>query len=477
MQGNKNPSMEENKPEASSCSSGDTGTCDAEAPEPENAASNDGGQGDVSKMTPNQLKMQLMALLSNIKHEISTMDTEKAKQMGFRTKEKLLVYALALKALLLPYVEEIAKIDKAKAKELGAKYHGKAKDLGVKYRGKAVEGYNELKVMDRARAKEKSILLAKKARAMSPAQKIKYAILLGLFFFLFRFESSEAGNPYYGHTRTHPHLCYIEQRGKHGYTESCETMLADSVKDAKNWVLLGNEPMANLLQPMFPHVEKFNGKKPFVLRKSDGNSRNKNQHYFKYGRADEDEWILKYYEKDNPNELAVEFDTARCLKCSNRKFQDKLTFTTIEYLLLESSRDVFFTTNTTKTSQETILKYMSENYQDRSKTACVIQTGSYEMKAAPWRTTSEFMLNTDEFHKGMEDYCGTLIRIGMFQSPFDKSKHDDWDHGARDSLLDHARNGYFIDVGNIRNPSRDGTILPLLKMFTRLMGVDSYDYK
>jgi len=76
----------------------------------------------------------------------------------------------------------------------------------------------------------------------------------------------------------------------------------------------------------------------------------------------------------------------------------------------------------------------------------------------------------------LEKHCGTLIRIGYLRENDEYLRENDqfnkklqeWDEGTRDVVLLESKNGYFIDVSKVQDPSVDGYIKPVWEMFSRV---------
>jgi hypothetical protein len=430
------------------------------------------GNANNEPMTVDRLKVKLLAMALYLRHELSTMDADKAKHLGLQAKEKALAISLALKALMMQYYQELAALDKDKAKELGLKYQNKAKETASKYKHKAVGVAQELRTMDRDEAKDRSIQMIGKAKSgygnMSTITKIKYGVLLVI---VFQFSRSSSPGAKYGKLRKHPHLCYIHDEKTQGEdkVKQCEDMLAPVTKGYNKWLMIGNEPMFALFAPFHPLKEGPDA--IFNKVKADRNMRRKNRFYFRYPSANQTEWESKYKDQASPTEIAESFENSECTSCPMNLIKATKKDLQIEILIDESSRDVHLPTKDTDTTQETVLKYIKENYSDREKTACVMQQSTYEMIKAPWRTTEDYLKYTNEFHRELENRCGIFIRIGLFHTNYDlRAKIEEWDHGTRDIVLDNSRNGFFIDVSNVRAPSPQGYITPVWEMLTRLMG-------
>jgi hypothetical protein len=444
---------------------------------------NNKGNTNSEGMTVDRLKVKLLATAEYLRQELSTMDADKAKHLGLQAKEKAFAISLAFKALMMQCYRELAALDKDKAKELSLKYHKKAKETASKYKHKteevagkykvkAVGVAQELRTMDGDEAKERSIQMIRKAKTgygnMSTITKIKYGVLFAI---VFQFSRSTSPGAKYGKLRKHPHLCYIHDEKTQGENKvkECEGMLSPVTKGYNRWLLIGNEPMFALFAPFHPLKE--GPEKLFHKVKADRNMRRKNKFYFRYPSANQSEWESKYKDQASPTEIAGLFESSDCANCPMNKLNATKKDLHVEILIVESSRDVHLPTNDTSTTQETVLKYIKENYPDRKKTACVMQQSTYEMTKAPWRTTEDYLKYTDEFHRELEDRCGILIRIGLFHTNYDlRAKIEEWDHATRDVVLDNSRNGFFIDVSNVRAPSPQGYINPVWEMFTHLMG-------
>ncbi|KAL3935438.1 MAG: hypothetical protein SGBAC_009045 [Bacillariaceae sp.] len=440
------------------------------------------------EMTLDKLKIRLLAMTEYLRRELSTMDAEKAKHLSLLAKEKALAMALALKALSIQYFNELKQMDKEKAREIGLKYQGKAKELGVKYkektiqvagvarqrttdaaavaRLKAIEVAKELKTLDKAQAKQKSIAMMQKSKGvykeMSVVTKIQWGVVFLMLFFI------SGGSPG-GHKGVkHPRLCYISERFQ--AAAACENMLTSVTKGYTNWIFIGNEPLFALFNPFRDHIGDEDDK-VFKQTKGDRRLRRKIVMYYKYELPDDGPWKEKYVNQENPTELAAEAGIGQtdCKGCNMMKLEKKDSTVVLEILAVESSRDVSQVTTETSTTQETVARYLKETYPNKKQTACVVQQGSYEMKQAPWRSAEEYADNTRDFHNKLEEHCGILIRIGNFLDTGDlKEKTQTWNKGARDVVLHQSRNGYFIDVGQVGNPSMDGYITPVWEMFARL---------
>lgn len=451
---------------------------DEEAPAPDSKGKMAGGD----EITFEKLQIQFLAMTEYLRQELSTMDAEKAKRLGFQAKEKAVMMALALKALMIQYVNELKQMDKDKARELGVKYQGKAKELGLKYRTKTVEVAGiarrkavlvagELKTID----KQKSIEMMRKGKVvykeMKPATKIKYGLIFGILFIMM-FSSPSGG---YKEVK-HNHLCYFhdakfEPKQK---VAMCEKMLTGATKGKTNWIFIGNEPMYAL----FHHFHKISSGRatdvdthPIQQVRADRGKKRKVMFYYKYDQPDKDEWDKKYLNQENPTEIAsaLGLGTAEADNCKMRKYDGIKKDFQMEFLCVEASRDVSQLSTTTSTTQETVARWLSENYPDKTKTACVVQQGSHEMKKAPWKTTQQYLQHTKEFHDKLEQHCGVLIRIGQFRDHGDlKNKIDDWNEGTRDLVLKSSQNGYFIDLSHVSNPGVETYLDPMFGMFTRL---------
>lgn len=452
----------------------------------EGQATGEKGNGGGEEMTVERLKLKVLAMAEYLKQELSTMDGDKAKRLGLQAQDKALAIALALKALMLQYYQELSKIDKEKAKELrliyqekakeaATKYHHKTIEVAGKYKTKAVGVAKELRTMDKNEAKQRSIKMMNKAKTgygnMSTITKVKYGVL---FLIMFHFSRSTAPGAQYGKLRKHPHLCYIHDEKAQGENKvkECEAMLTPATKDFNRWIFLGNEPIFALFTPFHDLKKEKDGRpKLFNQLNGDRNMRRKNRFYFKYEPEDQEQWEGKYKDQANPTEIAGDYASVDCTTCPMIKMNSTTKDLIIENVILETSRDVHITTTETSTTQETVLKYMKENYPDRKKTACVVQQSTYEMTKAPWRASGDYFKHTNDLHRELENHCGILIRIGIFHNHYDlRKKVEEWDHGTRDIVLDNSRNGYFIDVSNVRTPTPEGYITPVWDMFTHLMG-------
>jgi len=466
---------------------------DLEASSPELKGKNP----SYERITIDKLKIRLLAIAQYLQQELSTMDVEKAKHLSLLTKDKAIVMALALKALAIQYYQELKQLDKEGAQKLGAIYKEKAEKLSIKYREKtvrvagiarrktveiagktrvkAIEVAREMKTMDRQQAKATSVDMIRQARitygSMSPVTRIKYGIMLFVFFYVMRSSPKKGGKMI-----KHKNLCYInpfESDGKQKVAD-CENMLSGIPADITNWLFIGNEPIFDLFKPFYDHQGDYE------QVKNDRKKNRKIKFYYKYDLPDVAEWTKKYTNQEKPFEIAAERGMGQgdCGRCNMAKYQHKTKNKVFENLLIESSRDVSQVTTTTSTSQETVARYIGENYQTPSQTACVIQQGMYEMKKAPWRTTKEYLQYTKEYHDLLEKHCGTLIRIGYLREndeytymrendQFNK-KLQEWDEGTRDLVLFTSKNGYFIDVSKVQLPSVDGYIKPVWEMFSRV---------
>eukprot|EP00526_Cylindrotheca_closterium_P011485 CAMPEP_0113631250 /NCGR_PEP_ID=MMETSP0017_2-20120614/16239_1 /TAXON_ID=2856 /ORGANISM="Cylindrotheca closterium" /LENGTH=483 /DNA_ID=CAMNT_0000541751 /DNA_START=64 /DNA_END=1515 /DNA_ORIENTATION=+ /assembly_acc=CAM_ASM_000147 len=430
--------------------------------------------GGHEEMTLEKLKIRLMAITEYLRQELSTMDTQKAKHLGLLAKEKAVVTALALKALMIQYLNEMKQLDKEKARELTVKYRTKTVEVaGVARRRtaeaasvarlKALEVGRELKTMD----KQKSIDMVRKGKVvykeMPQGTKIKYGVMFCIL--LFMWSGSPAGS--YEKVK-HKNLCYIheEKADWKQKVASCENMLFSVTQGYKNWIFIGNEPIFALFRPF------HNAKLGLNRVRGDRGKQRKVQFYYKYELPDEAEWKEKYADKENPTELAAKEGIGRsdCGNCPMVKFETENAGKVFENLVVESSRDVSQITKTTSTTQETVARYLGETYANqKSTTACVVQQGTYEMTKAPWRTAQEYTGNTKDFHDKLEQHCGVLIRIGYFRENGQlKDKINSWNEGTRDVVLHKSKNGYFIDVSQVGTPSMDGYITPVWEMFFRL---------
>eukprot|EP00980_Cylindrotheca_fusiformis_P031491 scaffold26459_cov162-Cylindrotheca_fusiformis.AAC.5 len=426
------------------------------------------------EMTVELLKLKVLAMAAYLRQELSTMDADKAKRLTLGAKEKAMAIALALKALMLQYYDEMTKLDKEKAKELGLKYKAKAEETAGKYKSKAVGVAKELRTMNKAEAKERSLKLIHHAKtgygSMSTISKLKYGFLVLLMYIVSR---SSAPGVNYGKLRHHKHLCYIHDEKNNGKekVKECESMLAPETKNLNRWIFLGNEPMFALFQPFRELMEEKEGKeKLFNKVKGDRKMRRKVRFYYKYESANQAEWEAKYLNQDPPTEIAGEWASSDCKTCPMMMLNSTKKDLILENLVLETSRDVHLPSDTTETSQETVLRYLKETH-DPKKTACVLQQSTYEMTKAPWRTTEEYLRFTDDLHRELENQCSILIRIGLFHTTGAlKKKIEEWDQGTRDILLDKGKNAYFIDISNVAHPSQESYVEPVFGMFTRLMG-------
>ena len=253
---------------------------DVEAPASASKGKAPGAGDDISL---DKLKIKFLAIAQYLKQELSTMDAEKAKRLGFQAKEKAVLMALAFKALMIQYVNELKQMDKAKARELGVMYQGKAKELGKKYQAKTVElagvahrralhVASELKTMD----KQKSIEMVRKGKVvykeMSTGTKIKYGILLCFCFLLM------GSSPGASHNEIkHKQLCYFhdhkfEPKKK---VAMCEKMLAGVTKGYTNWIFIGNQPIFALFKPFHSYESRKDETKPFQVTANDKGKRRK----------------------------------------------------------------------------------------------------------------------------------------------------------------------------------------------------------
>jgi hypothetical protein len=276
--------------------------------------------------------------------------------------------------------------------------------------------------------------------------------------------------------RNHPHTCSVNFDFENDMNSvgNCEQVLKNATENATAWIFLGNHPISKVFQN-FMSIES--PESLFNVLMDDKQSPKKIRDYYKYPPANYDEWQEKYGGESTSDrtEPAGRLGHGDCVKCDQLKLQSRSLGRTLEYLLVESSRDVFFQTANTTTSQETVVKWIAENYHDRLKTVCVVQMDGFEMEAAPWRTTSDFLTNTKKFHEMLEPSCGTIIRLGFLR--FSSTSRDirevvAWDEGARDLVLDNASDGYFIDVSNVKKKgSNDRYSKPMWRMFVKLMGL------
>jgi hypothetical protein len=291
-----------------------------------------------------------------------------------------------------------------------------------------------------------------------------------------RLDGPPSGNEYRTR-RNHPHTCSVNFDFENDMNNvgNCEQVLKNATENATAWIFLGNSPISkvfNNFMSIESPVSLFN-----VLM-DDKESQKKIRDYYKYPPANHDEWQKKYGKEITIDRIepAGTLGQGHCAKCRQLKLQSRSLDRTLEYLLVESSRDVFFQTANTTTSQETVVKWIAENYHDRLKTVCVVQMDGFEMKAAPWRTTSDFLTNTKKFHEMLEPSCGTIIRLGFLG--FSATSRDirevvAWDEGARDLVLENsASDGYFIEVSNAKKSgSKNRFSKPIWRMFVKLMGL------
>eukprot|EP00980_Cylindrotheca_fusiformis_P008781 scaffold1869_cov122-Cylindrotheca_fusiformis.AAC.43 len=275
--------------------------------------------------------------------------------------------------------------------------------------------------------------------------------------------------------RNHSHICSIDFDLENDVNRlgTCPQMLKSATENATAWIFLGNFPMFKIAN-IFKLAKS--SESVFDVLMDDKQNKNKVKSYYEYKPVNKYEWRMKYgHSVVNRTEPAGRVNEAICDRCGQFKLQSKVLDRTLEYLLVESSRDVFFSTASTTTSQETVAKWISEHYHDRQKTVCVFHIDGYEMNAAPWRTTSDFLKNTKKFHEMLESSCGTIIRFGFlrFASSRDIREVVAWDEGARDLVIDsNSTDGYFIDVSNAKKAeSRDRYSRLIWRMFVDLMGL------
>ncbi|KAL3945760.1 MAG: hypothetical protein SGBAC_000149 [Bacillariaceae sp.] len=275
--------------------------------------------------------------------------------------------------------------------------------------------------------------------------------------------------------REHPKLCSLrfDFRSDAIVPTECEKMLKDvGMKNATGVIFIGNNPIFN----MFKNFLSSETKTPFHILLDDNNKGTKNKSYYRYPPVNDDEWIKKKTQLRNEI-FGKKVGTGVCNRCRQAKLQSTFKNLTIESLLVETSRDYFFPTLTTDTSQETVAKWISEHYYDREKTVCIIQMNGLEMIRAPQRTKSEFLENTKQFHESLKPSCATIIRFGILPHWSTRSLEEivSWDEGLRDLVLED--NGYFIDVsGAKKSESNKRFARPLWSMFRRLIGLPWSDF-
>ncbi|CAJ1938076.1 unnamed protein product [Cylindrotheca closterium] len=277
--------------------------------------------------------------------------------------------------------------------------------------------------------------------------------------------------------REHHNLCSLtfDFRQDSILTADCERTLGTAgLQEATGVIFIGNNPIFKLFHN-FLAVEKAT--LLFQIMMDDNKSKKKNRDYYRYPPVNYDEWMK------NTTHLTNEIigktpGTGKCNKdCHQTKLRWITTNLTMEALLVESSRDLFFPTLTTTTSQETVAKWISEHYQDRQNTVCIMQMDNLEMIWVPNRTKTEFLENTKVFLEMLKPSCGTIIRFGFLPHFSTRSVQEivSWDEGLRDLVLDDSTlNGYFVDVSNAKKSNSNNRYSkPIWRMFVRLMGLPS----
>ncbi|CAJ1967023.1 unnamed protein product [Cylindrotheca closterium] len=279
--------------------------------------------------------------------------------------------------------------------------------------------------------------------------------------------------------REHPKLCSLEFDFRNDITvpTECEkTLRTAAMKNATGVIFIGNNPVFRIFQNFLKSK-----KHPFSILLDDDNNAKKNKHYYRYPPVDHDGFIKKAGQLRLRNEI---FHTivgkGICTRCRQSKLRSTSKNLTMESLVVETSRDYFFPTQTTETSQETVAKWISEHYHEHEKTVCIVQINGAEMIKAPKRTKSEFLENTKQFHELLKPTCGTIIRFGILPHWSTRSSEDlvSWDEGLRDLVLDDSTlNGYFIDVSRVKKDESNNRYgKPLWEMFIRLMGLSLADF-
>ena len=157
--------------------------------------------------------------------------------------------------------------------------------------------------------------------------------------------------------------------------EECFSTLVPLTAGIKQWFFLGDSTMFRVLRSL----SALYGTEFKVLRSSPPSESNKLNYY---GYATN----MRYWVP--PNETLGEgpshgqpFRTL-CSSCQNTRMQHNATKVEVEFLSIEHALDVEFPTDSTRTSQETAVKYITQQQQpafDKDSTLCVANTGFHEL--------------------------------------------------------------------------------------------------
>ena len=191
-------------------------------------------------------------------------------------------------------------------------------------------------------------------------------------------------------------------------TEDCYSILQPLIQGTRRWYFMGDSTMARPFQSILRN-------KYFRIVLYGGLKKNKYS-YYRY-KKNESLWVPPNHTLgEGPRSPPVRFRTS-CTTCINMLAQHKnISDLKIEFLAVEYSLDVTFPTETTRTSQETAVKYILENRGDtiQNESACVVGGGFHDMLIQPPMSANLFASRARYWQRLLKkNVCRNVIWINI----------------------------------------------------------------
>jgi hypothetical protein len=189
----------------------------------------------------------------------------------------------------------------------------------------------------------------------------------------------------------------------------CQSVFAPSLKSKPQWFFLGDSNM----WLMYDRLRKRKVKTGWKQTKRQHGRCNHTEYY---GLENPAVWVYPDHSKgEGPVGCCGKPMIPHCSDLHwafNMRIEKKARM--MEFLVVEFARDVETQTASTKTTQETVAKYLQQNYETK-KTVCVANTMLHDI-AIPGISLEVFISNLNDYIGLLERSCGIVIWVSTISS-------------------------------------------------------------